>query len=203
MFARLVLIKRKFRARARNSVPRASLPWRDSLLPLRPPILLLVLVSRDIFLERDYNNCSLLLTWNYTVASSGIIEEEYIYIYIYIALYRYIRREGNAIYVIYMCDVKEKKREIRLRKPTFAVASEFLPTLRAECRRGSTNQPPKCTQQHHYHFTARMFHFRERVPRYYFLFRVSLTESLPFGIANVPATGAKGNGDVDHISVSL
>jgi len=97
-----------------------------------------------------------------------------------------------------MRDVREEKREVRLRKPTFAVASEFLPTLRAQCHRGSTNQPPKCTQQHHYHFIARMFHFRERAPRYYFLFRSSLTESLPFGIAS-----ARGNGDVDHIRVSL
>lgn len=38
-------------------------------------------------------------------------------------------------------------------KLTFAV-TEFFRTLRPECHRGGTNQPPKCTQQHHYHFTA-------------------------------------------------
>ncbi|TGZ47927.1 Uncharacterized protein DBV15_07602, partial [Temnothorax longispinosus] len=36
---------------------------------------------------------------------------------------------------------------------TFAV-TEFFRTLHPECHRGGTNQPPKCTQQHHYHFTC-------------------------------------------------
>lgn len=54
---------------------------------------------------------------------------------------------GNA------CDAREKNWTYVSILLTFAV-TEFFRTLRSECYRGGTNQPPKRTQQHHYHFTV-------------------------------------------------
>lgn len=69
--------------------------------------------------------------------------------------------------------------------PTFAVA-ELLRTLRSECHGRGTNQPPKRTQQHHYHFIADvhldavslLFSFRPRL--------IERVASLPFEV-DVPA----------------
>jgi len=99
------------------------------------------------------------------------------------------------------CKEKKKTFETFLQL-TFAI-TEFFRALCPESYRRSTNQPPKRTQQHHYHFTVDIMFTGMYFVTVLFVFSLCLTEArCASSIQNFNVlAGAMGDEDVILVSI--